>query len=92
MSSRLMEMPEIEREELLASRLEEMQRIQDKRNLDQMLQAQKSGADPDSVSKAAKRAAPVLYLRRRLADCLLRPTRGTRCHQGEDAQVGRAEG
>lgn len=48
-------MPEIEREEVLAQRLEEMQRIQDKRNLIQMLKAQKSG-DGDTVSKAAKRA------------------------------------
>ncbi|KAI0046812.1 plus-3-domain-containing protein [Auriscalpium vulgare] len=50
---RLLEMPEIEREDVLAQRLEEMQRIQDKRNLDQMLKAQKGG--DDSVSKAAKR-------------------------------------
>ena len=53
---RLMEMPEIEREELIAQRLEEMQRIQDKRNLDQMLKAQKErSGEGDSVSKAAKR-------------------------------------
>ncbi|ETW77432.1 hypothetical protein HETIRDRAFT_37203 [Heterobasidion irregulare TC 32-1] len=50
----LLSMPEIEREEVLAQRLEEMQRIQDKRNLIQMLKAQKSG-DGDTVSKAAKR-------------------------------------
>lgn len=49
-----MEMSEIEREELLAQRQEEMQRIQDKRNLEQMLKAQ-SGHAEDSVSKAAKR-------------------------------------
>jgi hypothetical protein len=47
-------MPEIEREEVLAQRLEELQRITDKRNLDQMLKAQKDG-DGDSVAKAAKR-------------------------------------
>ncbi|KAA1472016.1 plus-3-domain-containing protein [Dentipellis sp. KUC8613] len=51
---RLMEMPEIQREELLAQRLEEMQRIQDKRNLDQMLKAQQ-GSEGDSVARAAKR-------------------------------------
>ncbi|KAI9456073.1 plus-3-domain-containing protein [Russula earlei] len=51
---RLLEMPEIEREELIAQRLEELQRITDKRNLDQMVKAQKDG-DGDSVSKAAKR-------------------------------------
>ncbi|TFY72575.1 hypothetical protein EVG20_g443 [Dentipellis fragilis] len=51
---RLMEMPEIEREEVLAQRLEEMQHIQDKRNLDQMLKAQQGG-EGDSVARAAKR-------------------------------------
>ncbi|THH18000.1 hypothetical protein EW146_g2928 [Bondarzewia mesenterica] len=51
---KLLEMPEIDREEVLAQRLEEMQRIQDKRNLDQMLKAQKTG-DGENVSKAAKR-------------------------------------
>lgn len=50
-------MPEMEREEVLAQRQEELQRIQDKRNLDQMFKAMKEGgADEDSVSKAAKRA------------------------------------
>ncbi|KAI0251556.1 hypothetical protein BJV78DRAFT_1282408 [Lactifluus subvellereus] len=51
---RLLEMPEIEREEVIAQRLEELQRITDKRNLDQMLKAQKGG-EGDSVAKAAKR-------------------------------------
>ncbi|TFK52972.1 plus-3-domain-containing protein [Heliocybe sulcata] len=52
----LLSMPEIEREEILAQRLEEMQRIQDKRNLDQMLRAQRNGGiESDSVAKAAKR-------------------------------------
>jgi RNA polymerase-associated protein RTF1 len=52
----LSQMSEIEREDILSQRLEEMQRIQDKRNLDQMLKAQNGrGAEPDSVSKAAKR-------------------------------------
>ena len=49
-------MPEIEREEVIAQRLEEIQRITDKRNLDQMLKAQKDG-DGDSVAKAAKRTS-----------------------------------
>ncbi|GBE89807.1 RNA polymerase-associated protein [Sparassis crispa] len=52
---RLMQMSEIEREELLAQRQEEMQRIQDKRNLDQMLKAQSGHGGEESVSKAAKR-------------------------------------
>jgi RNA polymerase-associated protein RTF1 len=51
---RLLEMPEIEREGVLAQRLEELQRITDKRNLDQMLKAQKAG-DGESIVKAAKR-------------------------------------
>jgi hypothetical protein len=52
-----MQMSEFDREEVLAQRLEEMQRIQDKRNLDQMLKEQSNrGGDPDSVSKAAKRS------------------------------------
>jgi|SRR6266404_1681814 len=54
-------MPEIEREEVLAQRLEELQRITDKRNLDQMLKAQKTG-DGDSISKAAKRACIYRFL------------------------------
>ena len=52
-------MPEIEREEVIAQRLEELQRITDKRNLDQMLKAQKDG-DGDSVAKAAKRMSQVI--------------------------------
>jgi RNA polymerase-associated protein RTF1 len=36
-------MPEIEREEVIVQRLEEVRRITDKRNLDQMLKAQKEG-------------------------------------------------
>jgi RNA polymerase-associated protein RTF1 len=56
---RLMQLPEIEREKILGERLEDMQRIQDKRNLDQMLKAQTKGVDSESVSKAAKRQHPV---------------------------------
>jgi hypothetical protein len=54
---RLLEMPEIEREEVIAQRLEEIQRITDKRNLDQMLKAQKDG-DGDSVAKAGETYVP----------------------------------
>ena len=46
-------MPEIERKEVIAQHLEELQCITDKRNLDQMLKAQKDG-DGDSVAKAVK--------------------------------------
>lgn len=51
-----MELNEIDREEILAQRLEEMQRLQDKRSLDQMLREQRGEAgDPDAVANAAKR-------------------------------------
>lgn len=51
-----MQMSEIDREDILTQRLEERQRIQDKRNLDQMLkELNHHGNEPDSVSKAAKR-------------------------------------
>jgi hypothetical protein len=56
MLRRLMQLPEIEREDILAELQEEMQRIQDKRDLEQMLKDQGNrNGDPDSVSKAAKR-------------------------------------
>ncbi|KAH7919395.1 plus-3-domain-containing protein [Leucogyrophana mollusca] len=52
----LLSKSEIEREEILAQRSEEMQRIQDKRNLDAMLKAQKERpGDSDSIAKTAKR-------------------------------------
>jgi hypothetical protein len=51
-----MAMSEFEREEILAQRLEQMQRIQDKRNLERMVKDQSArAAEVDSVSKAAKR-------------------------------------
>ncbi|KAJ1304624.1 hypothetical protein OPQ81_005766 [Rhizoctonia solani] len=54
---RLLEMPETEREDILSQRMEEMQRFQDKVNLDRMLKAQKGSPDVpnDPVAKAAKR-------------------------------------
>ena len=51
--SRLLAMPEIEREGILEQRLEEMQRFQDARNLDQMVKAQKGGES--EASKVPKR-------------------------------------
>jgi RNA polymerase-associated protein RTF1 len=47
-------MPELEREEIVLQRFEEVQRIKDMRNLDQMLRVHKGGAG-DSSAKAAKR-------------------------------------
>ncbi|KAI0701840.1 hypothetical protein BC835DRAFT_1322511 [Cytidiella melzeri] len=51
---RLLSLPEVEREGILAQRQEELQRIQDTRNLDKMYRDRTGGGD-DSVSKAAKR-------------------------------------
>ena len=54
--SRLMTMSEVEREAILASRQEEMQRFTDKRQLDLMLKLQSGrGGSEETVSKAAKR-------------------------------------
>ena len=57
MSCRLMDMPEIEREGILAQRQEEMQRFTDKRQLDLLLKLQSGrGGGEENVAKAAKRA------------------------------------
>ncbi|KAI0827453.1 plus-3-domain-containing protein [Trametes gibbosa] len=54
--ARLMEMSEIDREDILAQRQEEMQRYTDKRQLENMLKMQNGrGSAEESVSKAAKR-------------------------------------
>ncbi|KAG9307983.1 hypothetical protein JVU11DRAFT_12121 [Chiua virens] len=53
---RLLGMSEIERENILAERLEQMQKIQDRRKLQEMIKQQKNGlGDADAVAKAAKR-------------------------------------
>ena len=52
-------MSEIEREDILAQRQEEMQRIKMRSQLDQMVKDQ-SGRKDDSVSKSAKRMYSVL--------------------------------
>jgi hypothetical protein len=70
-------MREIEREEVIAERLEELQRITDKRNVDQMLKAQKDG-DGDSVAKAAKCTFPSNCLVRPYLDHIYRPSRRPR--------------
>ncbi|KAF8056914.1 hypothetical protein FPV67DRAFT_1529440, partial [Lyophyllum atratum] len=51
---RLMQMSEIEREEKIALRLEEKQRLHDRRMISQMVKEQRGG-DVDGVAKAAKR-------------------------------------
>ena len=57
-----MALPEFEREDILAQRQEEMQRLTDKRQLEQMFQQQNSRAQgEESVSKAAKRACITSY-------------------------------
>ncbi|KAF9238923.1 hypothetical protein BU15DRAFT_88171 [Melanogaster broomeanus] len=54
---RLLSMSEIAREAILTDRLEQLQKIQDRRKLQEMIKQQKSGSnnDPDAVAKAAKR-------------------------------------
>ena len=50
-------MSEVDRENILAERLEQMQKIQDIRKLREMIKQQKHGSgDADAVAKAAKRA------------------------------------
>ncbi|KAJ3564397.1 hypothetical protein NP233_g8321 [Leucocoprinus birnbaumii] len=51
----LLQMSEIEREDILAQRLEEKQQLLDKRLLSQMVQQQRGGGGEESVAKAAKR-------------------------------------
>ena len=55
--NRLLGMSEIARENILAERLEQMQKIQDRRKLQEMIKQQKNASgDADAVAKAAKRA------------------------------------
>lgn len=51
----LLAMSEIEREDILAQRQEEIQRMQMKSQLDQMVRDQSGARKDDSVAKAAKR-------------------------------------
>ncbi|KXN89714.1 hypothetical protein AN958_05254 [Leucoagaricus sp. SymC.cos] len=51
----LLQMSEIEREDILAQRLEEKQQLLDKRLLSQMVQQQRGAGADDTVAKAAKR-------------------------------------
>lgn len=59
---RLNEMPEMEREQILATRQEQMQSRTDKFNLSKLLAAQDIGGSmaDDSVAQAAKRASVLL--------------------------------
>ncbi|KAG6915157.1 hypothetical protein DXG01_012974 [Tephrocybe rancida] len=52
---RLMSLPEIEREDIIASRLEKLQRKHDSKMISQMVNQQHRGGDADTVAKAAKR-------------------------------------
>ena len=88
--TRLLSMSEIDRENILAQRQEEMQRIQDKRNLDQMLR-ERSGGGEDNVAKAAKRTEGIRGFATYVLIPYTRTTRSARCHQGEIAEVGRAQ-
>lgn len=57
-----MGMSEIDREAILGERLEEMQRIIDKREVDKMFKEQKGG--DDNVAKAAKRLQDFISTRK----------------------------
>jgi hypothetical protein len=80
-----MQLPEIEREKILGERMEERQRILDKRNLNQMLKDQTKGGDSDSVSKAARRLSfwtlALLTLSDKSLSC--RSAFCPRCHEGK---------
>jgi hypothetical protein len=62
-AGRLNEMPEVEREQILAQRQEQMQSRTDKFNLSKLLAAQDIGGSmaDDSVAQAAKRAFVLLH-------------------------------
>jgi RNA polymerase-associated protein RTF1 len=63
-AGRLNEMPEVEREQILAQRQEQMQSRTDKFNLSKLLAAQDIGGSmaDDSVAQAAKRASVLWHL------------------------------
>lgn len=50
-----MQLHELQREAILAERMEELQRIQDARRIQQMVRESQSQGGEESVSKAAKR-------------------------------------
>ena len=84
-----MQLPEIEREAILAQRLEELQRVQDKRNLDQIIRAQRG--DTDGVAKAAKRESRELLLATIIwISC--RHAYGARRNEGKVSQARRIKG
>ena len=92
-----MQLSEIEREAVLAGRLEEMQRIQDKRNLDQMLKMQRE--DGEAVSKAAKRTFLIeqcvvqdTVTENAFDDRRHRHTHVQRRYKGKECQTRRAQG
>lgn len=57
---RLMQMSEIEREQEISARLEERQRLEDKRMISRMVKEQQGG-EHDSVARAAKRPSSPIY-------------------------------
>ena len=85
---RLLAMPEFQREDILAQRQEEMQRLTDKRQLEMMVQQQSGrGQGEDNVSSAAKRMCPLP----RPSHFLTSGRRATRCSgsdEGEEQEAG----
>lgn len=84
----LLEMSEIDREGVLAQRLEEMQHSQDTRALDQLVKAQKGG-DPDGA-KAAKRSNATRGLNKE-KDQKLSEYKAKRMAKGDKKRVGISE-
>lgn len=84
-----MQLPEIERESILGDRLEEMQRIIDKRAVEQLVKEQNKKGDGDGVSKPAKRNQSLQIVSQIAQLILCRPTC---CSWGEEPQTWRIEG
>lgn len=82
-----MQMSEIEREEIITQRLEEKQRLLDKRKISQMVKKQRSG-ESESVSKAAKRQSHSIYHLVCLTPFM--PNRTTRNSWGNEREITKA--
>jgi hypothetical protein len=89
----LMQMSEIEREDILSQRLEEKQRLKDKRIISQMVKEQRSG-ESESVSKAAKRSFIFFVCQSysfRLMTTSNRTAHDARRYEGEIAEARRTQ-
>lgn len=79
-------MSEIEREEIISQRLEEKQRLEDKRMISQMVKDLRNAED-ETIAKTARRWWTCLVLS--FVDLMsCRTTCGAGCDKGEDPQAG----